>query len=93
MDQRLLEEIKANFAAQFVEEFCYLHGQNIEGANFKIGDTVEVWKHEGVERKAVHTGVVIAVSQQDDDVFEYAVSGYPWLLWETDLVLKEAHHG
>lgn len=74
------EGLKETFAAQILEEFKQLCSQDIEGAEYKIGEKVGVIK----DSRIAHVGVIQAVNLGDE--FEYAVEGYPWLVWESELV-------
>lgn len=61
---------------QIVNEFTYLHDEDLPGAAFKIGQSVRVLKNG-------HVGKVTGVNGSDD--FEYSVEGYDFLVWENEL--------
>ena len=65
------------------QAYIELHGDDKEGAKFRIGQKV-VFNKEG----EVHTGTVLAVNFIEDGVYEYLIDVTALLAWEDELCVK-----
>lgn len=69
-----------SWADPIVPFFVTYHNQDIDGALFRIGQVVQA-----ITNGQVIFGAVLGVAKHDATVFEYAIEGYPLLLWEKEL--------
>jgi hypothetical protein len=68
----------------FVEYFKLVGcDQDLPGAKFKIGQKVYF-----VSDEDKITYVIAGVNFADEDLYEYALYGYPYLVWEKELQEK-----
>lgn len=59
--------------------FSAVYTEDIEGAKYKIGQKVRFSSHT-----LIGEGIITSV-HNGDDAFEYAVTGYSWILYEFEL--------
>lgn len=81
---RLIGTAKNAVIKEIVDDFVRYNDTDIDGAAFKIGENVTVFRHSA----PVATGIVIAVGE-NEDTYEYAVDTYPYLVWENELKLSQ----
>jgi len=76
-----------------MELFAEMHeGENFPGSPFKTGDKVRLNSvylklHPGMKSFEFYTFTVTGVSFSEEDIYEYSLEGFPFLVWNTDIEL------
>lgn len=75
------DQLRQMWTTDIIAEFIDLYDRDIDGAMYKINDTVQYTKKNGDQA----IGKILAVNLTEDHIYEYAIEGYHLLLWEYEL--------